>query len=90
MERITSVNVDNSTVAGQTSNVVGAEFMTLNIQNDGTNRTFSYFINGGWVQFYQEASGSFLTETSAGFGAASQTSNASYFASVILSYWNVQ
>jgi hypothetical protein len=41
---------------------------TLKIQNNGTNRIFSYYSNGAFVTFYTEATGTFLTETAVGPG----------------------
>lgn len=74
VERMNSVTSDNSTVAGATSNLVPFT-MTLKIENDGVNRTFSYFTAGSWTQFYQEAFNAFLVETEVAFGGLSATAS---------------
>jgi hypothetical protein len=70
VERMNSVTSDNATMAGPTINVVGYP-MTLKITNDGVNRTFYYYENGAFTQFYQEAFNAFLTETDVGPGGLS-------------------
>lgn len=87
VEEITNVNTDNSTAAGPTTGLIANEFWTVQIVNDGTHRTFSYYTNGGFVQFLQQASGTFLTETVAGFGGLSGGGTADAGVNTLL-YWN--
>jgi hypothetical protein len=60
-----------ASVTGPTSDLTG-NLITLEIVNDGTHRTFYYWSNTGsggtYTQFYQEATGTFLTETYFGIG----------------------
>lgn len=77
-----------ATVFGPTINIVG-HTVSVRIINNGTNRTFSYFGNGAWHQVLSQASGTFLTETEAGFGGNSVIS-ASNSVDVKLTYWSVQ
>jgi hypothetical protein len=60
-----------NTLAGPTGYLVGC-LATFKIVNDGTHRTFYYWSNtgsgGAYTQFYQENTGTFLTETGFGFG----------------------
>jgi hypothetical protein len=76
------------TVHGPTTGLVGWNNFEAKIVNDGTHRTFSYYSNGSWLQFYQEASGTFLTETSLGFGGVAQTSTGGYLVSANLTYYS--
>jgi hypothetical protein len=82
----TSVS-STSVVTGPTVNLVG-RMIGFKIVNDSTHRTFYYWINGAWVQFYQEASGTFLTETAAGFGGFSGGSTNNDLA-LRLHYWSL-
>lgn len=75
VERMNSVTSDNGTVAGPTGNIMPFSVFSLRIVNDGVNRTFYYWNAGAWTQFYQEASGSFLTETGVGVGGLSVSGN---------------
>lgn len=90
VETMSNVNTDVATVAGATAGLVNWNFMTLRIQNNGTNRTFSYYSNGAFVQFFQEASGTFLTETVGGPGGLSIVSNTGFGVNNTLLYWLVQ
>lgn len=76
VERMNSVTSDNTTVAGPTANLTPFFLVSFKVTNDGTNRTFFYYSAGAWVQFYQEASGSFLTETVIGVGGLSAVGSA--------------
>ncbi len=67
VERFNSVTSDNATMAGPTINITGWP-TSLKIINDGANRTFYYYENQTWTQFYQEAFNAFLTETHVGPG----------------------
>jgi hypothetical protein len=63
------------------------------ITNDSTHRTFYYWSNGAWVQYYQENSGTFLTETAAGIGALDSDTPTTVPAAIgnaRLLYWSVQ
>jgi hypothetical protein len=88
---ITALNVTtgNSTLFGPTSNLTGATF-AVKIVNNSTTRTWFYWVNGAWVNAFSEASGTFLTETTAGFGCTSQQGNGSAFAYSKLMYWSLQ
>jgi hypothetical protein len=70
VQRMDSVTVDNATVAGPTIDLV-PYVVSLRIVKDASHRTFYYFENNTWVQFYQEAASAFLTETDIGFGGLS-------------------
>jgi len=70
VQRMNSVTVDNATMAGPTIDL-SPYIATLRIVKDAINRTFYYFENGAFVQFYQEAATDFLTETEVGFGGLS-------------------
>ena len=88
VETMNSVTSDNATVAGPSA-VVGDTF-SVRIVNNSSTRTWSYWNNGAWTQILSESSGTWLTETSAGPGAFSQTSNNQNFALTTLYYWSVQ
>lgn len=70
-----NVTSGGSIIAGPTDNVTAAFLLSLKITNDGTHRTYYYYSAGAWVQFYQEATGTFLTETVVGVGGLSLTSS---------------
>ncbi len=84
-----SVTSAGSAVAGPTSNVIGSTF-AVKIENNSTNRIYSYFSNGAWVQLLSEASGTFLTETGAGPLLLSNASNNGTWLEGALLFWNVQ
>jgi hypothetical protein len=86
VEKMTNTTTDSATLAGPTSSLVGV-LMTLKIVDDSTHRTFYYWSNGSFTQFFQETTGTYLTPTSVGFGGVSAASGAP--ASSTLSYWCV-
>jgi hypothetical protein len=87
VQQYNSVTSAASTLAGPTINLVAYQFVTFKIVNDSTNRTWFYYSNGAFVQFFQEAAGTFLTETSVGFGGASITGSTNNSVVNTLLYW---
>lgn len=85
VEHITNVTTDNSTAFGPTANLVGCT-ATLKIVNDGTHRTFYHWSSGSFTQDLQETTGTFLTETSFGFGGVSVSGTAAEFIQTTLQY----
>lgn len=77
-----------STIFGPTAGLVGYDF-AAKVVNDGTHRTWFHYVGGAWVQDLQEATGAFLTETTAGIGGINATATSSN-ASCLLDYWTVQ
>jgi hypothetical protein len=87
VETMTNVTTDSATVAGPTA--VGSPLMqAIKITNNSTNRVFSYWSNGAWVQILSEASGTFLTENAAGPGGISLCNNDGLDTELL--YWSVQ
>lgn len=62
--------------------------LTVKVVNDGTHRTFFYWLAGAWAQLYQEASGTFLTETQAGITGLTDLSTGGYSLDVAVRYWS--
>ncbi len=91
LETRTTANVTTggTIITGPTTGV-STSTMSVKLTNNSTNRVFSYWSNGAWVQFQTEASGTFLTETSAGLLSLSLTSNAAKSMDMKLTYWSVQ
>lgn len=89
VERMNSVSSDAGTVAGPTGNIMALSVFSLRITNDSTNRTFYYWNAGSWVQFYQEATGSFLTETAVGVGGLTESSNPVVYVSGEVISWSL-
>ena len=85
LETMNSTTSDNATAHGPTTLTVGLN-ATLKVVNDGTHRTWSYWSNGAFVQYFQEATGTFLTETTGGFGAFSEVGNAINNSQAIIRY----
>ncbi len=88
VEKMTNVTTDSSTAAGPTSGLVGRFDFEVKIDNDSTHRTFYYYSNGAFVQFFQENSGTFLTETGIGFGGISVAVNGGEYVGINLTYWS--
>jgi hypothetical protein len=88
VEKMNSVTSDNATLAGPTGSTTGS-VITLKIVGDATNRTFYYWRAGAYVQFFQEAIATFLTETTVGFGGLSVVGSTAYFVNVELLYWSL-
>ena len=90
VERMNSVTSDNSTVAGPTANLF-PQLCTLKIVKDSTHRTFYYYVNGAFVQFYQEANTAFLVETDVGVGGVSVEGsvNSIYFVEAEVLSWSL-
>jgi hypothetical protein len=78
-----------SAVAGPTQFIAGPT-LTVKITNDSTNRTFFYWASGAWVQFLQETSGTFLTESTAGIISLNASPTGGYAIDVAIKYWSVQ
>lgn len=89
IEKITNTTTDSATVFGATSDLTSSGTLAVKIVDDGTHRTWYYWIAGGWTQALQETSHTFLTETKAGFGGVSVTNNGLYNTKVELIYWAV-
>lgn len=86
---IASLGSSASTVVstGPTQGLVNSQ-VTLKIVDDTTHRTFSYWAQGAYHQFFQENSGTFLTPTAAGPGGISAVNNSSIL-TAILTQWVV-
>jgi hypothetical protein len=65
IETWTNSSTFGSQVHGPTNGLFGQTF-AIKVVNDSTHRTWYYFSNAGWTQYYQEATGTFLTETTIG------------------------
>lgn len=87
VENWNSVTSDNTTVAGATQGLVG-KYLAVKIVNDSTHRTYSYFSNGTWTQFYQGTTTDFLTETGVIVTGLSATSNPGHMG-VKLKFWSL-
>jgi len=74
VQRYTNATTASTTDAGPTANIT-AYPATLKIVQDVTNRTYYYYSNGAFTQFFQHAANTFLTETDAGFGGISNIGN---------------
>jgi hypothetical protein len=86
---LTTLAASATAVEGGTSNIVGPT-LTVKITNDGTHRTFYYWSSGAWTQYYQEATGTFLTETAAGMIGLDDVGSGGYAVDLALKYWSVQ
>lgn len=75
VQQYTDIHTGASTVAGPTSGLVGNDF-TFKIVGDAVHRTFFYWNAGAYTQFFQEAIGTFLTETAGGANLLNVSSNA--------------
>ncbi len=86
-----SVTAAGSIVAGGTSNLVPPSDFAVKIVDDSTHRTFYYYTNSGWTQFFQEATAAFLTPTSVGVGGIDTSGGGSDLAwcSMNLKYWSI-
>lgn len=89
IQTMNSPTSNNATVTGPTTGIVGTT-LAVKIQNNSTNRIWSYWSNGAWVSFLSEATGTFLTEVAAGPGGLSFCSAASAILTNNLRYWQVQ
>lgn len=88
VQRLTDVNTPSTTIAGPTANLIPST-ATFKITQDVTNRTFYYYSNGAFTQFFQEAAGSFLTETEVGFGGLSVAGSTAVTVEVQLIDWSL-
>lgn len=70
VEKGANVTTDTGSLAGPTNGVVG-KLLTVKIVDDSTHRTFYYYTNGAYTQFFQETTATFLTPTQVGFGGTS-------------------
>ncbi len=93
--RVTKANTlagaGGAVLAGPTANLLPLSDMVLKIVDDSTHRTFYYYSNGAFVQFFQEATGAFLTPNAIGFGGldtGNGTTQLSWL-SINLKYWSV-
>lgn len=86
VQQYSNVTTASSTVAGPTGNLVGSAF-SIKIVEDGVHRTFFYWTNGAWVQFFQENTNTFLTPTDIAIGGISATGTTSYYIGAHLNYW---
>lgn len=89
LNTLATLSSSPSTVTGPTSNIVGPT-LTIKIVNDSTHRTFYYWSAGSWTQYYQENSGTFLTETAAGMIGLNDVTSGGYAVDLALKYWSVQ
>ena len=83
----TALSSGGSIIAGPTIDLVGPT-LTVMIVNDGTHRTWSYWQNGSWTQFLQEATGTFLTETTGGMIGLVDVTTGGYSLDLALLYWS--
>lgn len=88
VENWNTVSSDNATVAGATAGLIGTT-VAVKIVNDSTNRTYSYWSNGAWVQFFQTTTANFVSETSLYVSGLAVT-NVATPVEVRLLYWSVQ
>lgn len=86
--RWTNVSTPSTVVSADTINIVGFP-ATLKIVKDGTNRTFYYYENGAWTQFWQEAKTDHLTETDIGIGGFSAANSSALGIYAELLDWRV-
>lgn len=82
------VTSGGSTITGPTANLTPPSALTVKVVDDGTHRTWYYYTNGGFTQFFQETTATFLTPTSVGVGGLNNGSSDSWV-SVNISYWCV-
>lgn len=61
--------------------------VALRIVGDATNRTYFYWSNGAYVQFFQEAIGTFLTETTGGYCIYANSGTARQYVSLDMFTW---
>lgn len=86
----TDINTPSTTVAGPTVNLVGLT-AAYKIVNNSTNRIWSYWSNGAWVQFLSEGTTANLTETGAGvFGISAVAASDGSGVDAKLLYFSVQ
>ena len=74
VQKMNTTSSDAGTLAGPTGKIISNP-ATLKIVGDATHRTFFYWSNGAYVQFFQEPIATFLTETTVGFGGLSNAGN---------------
>jgi len=84
----TDVNNAGTTPAGPTAGLQGS-VAAFKIVNNSTNRIYSYWSNGAWVQFLSQASGTTLTETGFMVGGVNNQSNEGAPLGVNLLFWGV-
>jgi hypothetical protein len=85
---LTSLSTGGTVITGPTTGIVGMT-LAVKIVNNSTNRIFSYWNNGAWVQFKSEATGTFLTETAAGMCSLNDLSAGGFTLDEALKYWSV-
>lgn len=83
----TSVTSNATTLTGPTYNLVGTG-VTLQVIENNTTRTFYYWKNGGFNQFYQEPAGTFLHPSQGGFGGGEFANTQGTFLSVMCMIWS--
>jgi hypothetical protein len=86
---LTSLSTGGTVITGPTTGIIGMT-LAVKIVNNSTNRIFSYWNNGAWVQFKSEATGTFLTETAAGMCSLNDLSAGGFTLDEALKYWSVQ
>jgi len=89
VETMNSVTSDKATIHGGTTQWLVGDTATLRIVGDATHRTFYYWASGSFTQFYQENIGTWLTETTGGFGGVSEASSNANWVNVELLYWSL-
>ncbi len=82
----TNVTTAGTTPAGPTIALVN-RLLTVKIVNNSTNRIYSYWSNGAWVQFLSQASGTTLTETGFAVALANNQSNSGNPLEANLLFW---
>jgi hypothetical protein len=65
--QVPTVTSGGSQIVGPTHALIPS-YATFKVQDNGTNRVWSYYSNGGFVTALTEASGTFLTPTGVGIG----------------------
>jgi hypothetical protein len=88
VETMANVTTDTASVAGPTGNLVGDANFEVKIVNDSSHRTFYYYSNGAWVPFYQENSGTFLTESAIGVGGVNLAGSVAAYVGLTLTFWS--
>lgn len=87
IETYTNSSTPNAAVSGPT--IAGNFLTTLKIVGDASHRTFYIWDKGHWGQFYQESIGTFLTETTIGFGGRNNMANNTGMIAARLEYWSL-
>lgn len=81
-----ALTAGGSLVAGPTNTLIG-QYPTFKVQDNGTNRIWSYWSSGAFHVFFTEASGAFLTPTAVGAITLNDSGNNPVFNTVLVVGW---